>query len=326
MHKISVIIPVYNAELYLSKCLDSILQQYYENLEIILVDDGCTDSCPKICDEYAEKDNRIKVIHQQNGGLSDARNTGLKLATGDYISFVDNDDLLSVYFYERLIQVATKNNADIVECDFKKFVDAEDYNEKNLKPQMVVDIFDTQNALNLLIGDYLQPMVWNKIYRKKVLINLDFPVGKSHEDVFWTYQAFGNANKIVHLKEVLYFYRQHDQSIMGKKYSLQRLDAVEALEERIYYIKEKFPKLESVATKVFCFGAMDHYRSIYDNQAIDPQHTHRQGIVQKVKNYNKYSVLKNWDLKTIFWFEFFLLSPVTSLKFRKFINKARNLE
>lgn len=326
MPKVSVIIPIYNAELYLAKCLDSLLRQNYQNLEIILIDDGCTDSCPQICNDYEGKDNRIKVIHQKNGGLSAARNAGLKIATGDYISFVDNDDLLSVYFYERLMQVATENNADIVECDFEKFVDVEDYNEKNLKPQNMIDKFDTQSALHLLIGDYLQPMVWNKIYQRNVVINLDFPVGKSHEDVFWTYKAFGNAKKIVHLKEVLYFYRQHDQSIMGKKYSLKRLDAVEALEERIFYMKEYFPKLVSLATSVFCFGAMDHYRSISKNQAIDPKKTYRKEIVQKVRNYNKYSVVKNWDLKTIFWFQFFLLSPDTSLKFRKFINKARNLE
>jgi glycosyltransferase involved in cell wall biosynthesis len=127
MHKISVIIPIYNVEKYLSVCLESVINQTYQNLEIILVDDGSTDACPKICDDYATKDNRIKLIHKKNGGLSDARNIGVKHATGDLISFVDSDDVLSLYFYEKLINILEENDADIVECGFRKF-----YNEKEL--------------------------------------------------------------------------------------------------------------------------------------------------------------------------------------------------
>ena len=121
MNKISIIIPVYNVEKYLSTCLNSVINQTYQNLEIILVNDGSTDACPKICEEYATKDNRIKVIHKQNGGLSDARNVGLKQTTGNLVSFVDSDDVLALDFYQKLINVLIKNNADIAECGFLKF-------------------------------------------------------------------------------------------------------------------------------------------------------------------------------------------------------------
>ena len=326
MHKISIIIPIYNVEQYLPQCLKSVINQTYQNLEIILVDDGSTDACPQICEDFALKDNRIKLIHKKNGGLSDARNAGLKIATGDFISFVDSDDFLSSRFYETLLQYMLNNDADIVECGFKEFEDEKDLKKSELLSPIAAETYETEIALKLLIKDYLQPMVWNKLYRKEVLIDLKFPIGKIHEDVFWTYRAFGNGEKIVKIQDKMYFYRQQANSISGKKYSLKRLDAVDALEERISYMKTNFPKLENLATLVFCFGAMDHYRSITENQAIDPKKTHRKQIIQKVKNFNKYSMLKNWDLKAIFWYKFFLLSPNTSLRCRKYVNKVRNLE
>ena len=115
--KISVIVPIYNVEQYLRKCIDSIINQTYKNLEIILVDDGSWDNSPRICDEYAKRDNRIKVIHKKNGGLADARNTGLKMITGNYISFIDSDDYIEKTMYEKMIKVILKYNADIIECN-----------------------------------------------------------------------------------------------------------------------------------------------------------------------------------------------------------------
>lgn len=326
MHKISVIIPIYNVEQFLKQCLDSIINQTYQNLEIILVNDGSTDSSAQICDNYAMKDERIKVIHKENGGLSDARNAGLRKATGDFISFVDSDDLIALDFYHTVVQIAIDNDADIVECGFIKFEVEEEFENSTITPEMSIEVFETEFALELLIKDYLQPMVWNKLYRKKVLIDLEFPVGKIHEDVFWTYQVFGNAEKIIKTQEKLYFYRQQGNSISGRKYSLRRLDAVQALEERISYMKENFPRLENLATRVFCFAAMFHYQMINENQEIDSQKIYRKKIARSISKHNKFSVLKNWDLKTIFWYQFFLISPNTSLKCRKHINKVRKLE
>lgn len=326
MSNISVIIPIYNVEKYLSQCLDSVVKQTYRNLEIILVNDGSTDSCRQICDEYASNDARIKIMHKENGGLSDARNAGLKIATGDFISFVDSDDLLSVDFCEKLLHALLEYNADIAECGFRKFEsDAELENLPEVTPANI-ELFETEMAVDLLIKDYLQPMVWNKLYRKEVLLGLKFPVGKLHEDVAWTYQAFGNAKKVLRIEDELYFYRQQADSISGRKYSLKRLDAVEALEERISYMRENFPKLENLAIKVFCFAAMSHYDMINAHHEIDPEKQHRNQIERSIRKYNTYSVLKKWDLKAIFWYQFFFMSPDGSLSFRKYINKVRNLE
>lgn len=326
MHKISVIIPIYNVEPYLSACLDSVIHQTYQNLEIILVNDGSTDTCPQICEDYAAQDQRIVVIHKKNGGLSDARNAGLAIATGDYISFVDSDDLLSLDFYQILLQTLIENEADIVECGFVKFDTEIKIIKEYEKENDNIEIFCTETALELLIKDYLQPMVWNKIYCKRVLENLNFPIGKIHEDVFWTYRVVGNAKKIVKIKNKMYGYRQQVDSISGKKYSLLRLYAVEALEERIEYMKNNFPQLENLAIYTYCFSAMSHYHMIDKYSEIDPKKIYRNKIRQSIKSYNKYKVVKKWNLKTIFWFELFLLFPSASLWLRRHINKARNLE
>ena len=138
MKKISVIIPIYNVEDYLPQCLDSVIHQTHENLEIILVNDGSTDSCTKICDEYAAKDNRIKIINQENGGLSVARNTGIRTATGDYIAFIDSDDWIVPNFCEILLITALENNAEMVECGFTKFENGNEIKIKNEASEKII--------------------------------------------------------------------------------------------------------------------------------------------------------------------------------------------
>lgn len=327
MYKISIIIPIYNVEKYLPQCLNSIINQTYQNLEIILVNDGATDSCPKICDEYALKDERIKVIHKPNGGLSEARNAGLKIATGDFISFVDSDDLLSVDFYQKLLQNLIDNKADIVECGFHKFDTDVDLTKVNVSANVTVALFETEMALELLMKEYLKQMVWNKLYRKEVVLDFKFPVNKVNEDEFWTYKVFGNSKKIVKISEVLYFYRQQEASIMGKKYSLKRLDGLQGLEERISYMKRNFPKLENLAVKYFCFGSMYHYQMINKHSEIDLQKKNRKNILCKVKQYNQVSVLKDWKLKEIIWCQLFIWSPKNYIKLREiFDNRVKKLQ
>ena len=322
MHKISIIIPIYNAEKYLPHCLESIINQTYHNVEIILINDGSTDSCPQICEDYAQNDKRVKVIHKENGGLSDARNAGLKIANGDFISFVDNDDILSISFCDRLVQIALQNDADIVECSFKKFLDEDQIDKNSIISQGSIEVYSTERALELLMREYFKQMVWNKLYKKEVIQNLDFPKGKMNEDEFWTYKVFGNSKTIVKLSDCLYFYRQHPESMMGKSYKINRLDGIEALEKRISYTKENFPKLENLATKVFCFGSMAHYQRICDNREIDPQKIFRRKIIANVKKYNQIEVIKKWDWKAIFWYQLFLIAPNVFVKIRN-LNETR---
>lgn len=319
MNKISIIIPIFNVENYLSQCLESVISQTYKNLEIILINDGSTDSSGEICDSYALKDNRIKVIHQKNGGLSDARNSGLRNFTGDLVSFVDSDDFIAPNFCELMLENLTKLNAEIVECYFAKFENEVELKNLNLKIENKVEIFETEPALELLMKEYFKQIVWNKIYKKEVIKDLYFPVGKINEDEYYTYKAFGNANKIIKINDISYFYRQQEHSIMGKSYNLKRLDGLLALEERINYMKENFPQLENLAIKKFSLGSLWHYQQVDKNPAIDPEELYRKKIVNKVKTYNKLSIFKHWNVKEVFWYQFFIITPNFCVKFRNYI-------
>lgn len=241
MELISIIVPIYKVEAYLKKCVESILNQTYKNLEIILVDDGSPDGCGKICDEYAQKDNRIKVIHKENGGLSSARNAGLEIATGEYISFIDSDDYVAENFIEKLYNLAVENNADISECNFLKFE-----NDVVLKNENEsVELYTSYDMLKRMYNTHATRtiVVWNKLYKKKIYDNLRFPVGKINEDEFITYKAFYNSNNLIATTNLsLYYYRYSPQSIMGRKFNAKRLDLLDALEERKQFYKEKNEK------------------------------------------------------------------------------------
>lgn len=249
---ISVIVPIYNVEKYLSKCVDSIINQTYKNLEIILVDDGSPDNCPKICDEYAKQDSRIKVIHKENGGLSDARNAGMKVATGEYVSFIDSDDYISDDFIETLYATMKTENSDIVECDIVKFEDGT--TPVIEKENCEINSFSTEKGLSLLIAENkFHQHVWNKLYKSEIGLKIPFAKGKLNEDEFWTYQIFGLAEKVTKINKSMYFYLQRSGSIMGNKFNIRRLDALEAKLERQKYIEEKFPNLKKQA-KIDLFG------------------------------------------------------------------------
>lgn len=220
--------PVYNVQPYIERCITSLEQQTYFNIEIILVDDGSTDDCPKICDAFAKVDSRIKVIHKKNWGLSDARNTGLLEAKGELIAFVDSDDWVSPHYIEVMYDIMQCQLADIVECD----VIRSDGSPISLdfSDDLVVTRYNTQEALKLLITDTVfHQHVWNKLYKRDVIKEISFEYGKCNEDEFWTYQVFGNAARIAKVSAPLYFYYQRPESIMGQGYKLNRLDAIEVL-------------------------------------------------------------------------------------------------
>ena len=260
--KISVIVPIYNVEDYLHRCVDSIINQTYTNLEIILVDDGSPDNCLKICDEYAKKDSRIKVVHKKNGGLSDARNAGLEIATGEYIGFVDSDDYISLYFYEKLMNVIKVSGSDIVECGVKKFTENNEINDVE-NSKLDFKIFNKFEAMqNLIMNKILSVTVWNKLYKKDVIDKLRFKVGKTNEDNFFTYLAFDNANKISKLDDELYYYLQRENSIMGESYKLNRLDEIEAKYERFKFIEKNYKNLTLLAKKDVMFGCLYAYQQL----------------------------------------------------------------
>ncbi len=243
MELISVIVPVYKVEKYLDRCIKSIAGQSYPKIEIILVDDGSPDSCPAMCDNWAKKDSRIRVIHEPHGGPSDARNAGLKQAVGQYIGFVDSDDWIAPEMYERLLNAIHADQSDIAACAVQMVW--EDDTPSRMLTEQANCILDRQEAQEALLAETLlkQP-VWYKLYRRETISGIAFEKGKYHEDAFWSYQVIGNAGRVSLIDYTGYYYLQRSGSIMGEDYSLKRLDAMEAYGRRYEYIKQNFPELE----------------------------------------------------------------------------------
>lgn len=248
---ISVIVPVYNVEKDLENCLESLIKQTYDYLQIILVDDGSTDSSGTICDNYKKLDNRIEVIHKENGGLADARNTGLKKVKGKYIAFLDSDDYIYKTMYEDLYKLLKENDSDIAECDFIRIDIKQKENEDNIiseensKRKIETNLLSNIEALRLLYGanlnEYLKKVVvWNKLYKKEIINEIEFPVGRLHEDEFTTHKILYNANKIVSTNKILHGYMQTSGSIMRKPLKPNRIkDTLDSYISASNFFKEK---------------------------------------------------------------------------------------
>lgn len=253
--KISVIIPIYKVEEYIDRCIQSVVDQTYNNLEIILVDDGSPDNCPTLCDEWAKRDIRIRVIHKENGGLSDARNAGMKIASGELIGFVDSDDWISGDMYQLLYENMKENKSDISACGVKMVW--ENGTEECELTASGTYILNTQEAMEAIVKETkLKQPVWYKLYKTELVQGIFFPVGKYHEDVFWSYQVIGRAKKVSVFDVPCYYYYQRESSIMGNTYSLKRLDVLEAKKQRLKYIQTYFPQLEDMAKQDLWFSCM----------------------------------------------------------------------
>lgn len=308
---ISVIVPVYNVEKYLEKCVSSIIKQSYKNLEIILVDDGSTDNSGKICDEFALKDNRIKVIHKENGGLSSARNKALEIAKGEYIGFVDSDDYISEDMYETLYKVIKENEADISIVSFY-----EEYNGK------IIGVRDTGNlevltkleAINeLLIDTKIQSYAWNKLFKRELFSELEFPTGKNFEDIATTLLLFEKASKVVLLETPKYHYLRRDDSIVGVRNTKTYSDYLEVIYDKYFYLKGKYKETEIynqynyvinmiwVYTIIATFGLEEINEQYNKNYKVleDIIKESEKEIVEKLDYYNKavlYMILLNRDI------------------------------
>ncbi|MGN1328893.1 MAG: glycosyltransferase family 2 protein [Eubacterium sp.] len=214
MKTISIIVPVYKVEQYLDRCIESIVNQTYKNLEIILVDDGSPDKCPEICDKWAQKDCRIIVIHQENSGVADARNKALDICTGDFVGFVDSDDFVDSDMFEILVKQLEENDADISRCTYKRIHDNSDSIEyiKNNKTISVKS--GTEYLVDMFNDNTLNSPCWNKLYSKKIIGNNRFLDGyKIGEDNYFNYQVIKNAQKIVLINQSLYNYTYRTASI-----------------------------------------------------------------------------------------------------------------
>ena len=238
---ISVIVPVYRVERYLDRCIQSITEQTYANLEILLVDDGSPDGSGEICDRWAEKDSRIRVIHKENAGAGAARNTALDMAKGEIIAFVDSDDYLHPNLYSHLYGLMD-DGVDIAECEIGITEDDDLAMDDGTGADIL--ICETEDALRLHIQDEIfRQTPPNKLYRRDCVGAIRFPEGNLIDDEFFTYRVLGNARKLAHSSACMYAYRQQSGSAMHKPYSLRRLQGLDAKLQRLTWLRERFPGL-----------------------------------------------------------------------------------
>lgn len=239
---ISVIVAIYNVERYLSKCIESILSQTYENLDIILINDGSTDKSGEICDKYAAKDSRIRVIHRENKGVAYTRNQGISVAKGEYLTFVDSDDYIHPQMYEILMEYLHKHQAEVAACDYEKVTDTQKVNIINkTDKKFVTNIIESRQDKKRYM--YLEQygnalLVWNKIFKKELWNGIQCPEGKVYEDETVTFKILHRANKIVNIREELYYHVKRANSITAISFSPKRLQRLDALETRIIYYIE----------------------------------------------------------------------------------------
>lgn len=239
---VSVVVPIYNVEDYLEKCIQSIQKQTYENLEIILVDDGATDRCGELCDEYARYDGRIRVVHKVNGGLSDARNAGIEIATGKYFVFIDSDDYIHPQMIELLYGSIKDQDAQIAVCGFQSVKEDEHVEQEKLQDVTTVLIEKEEDRLEYFMektyGEFT--VAWNKMYPAELFKEIRYPKGKIHEDEFTTYRLLEKVKRVAYIKEPLYYYVQRGSSIMGEAFNERRLHRLDAYNIRLdYYWQQK---------------------------------------------------------------------------------------
>ena len=282
--KISVIVPVYNVEQYLERCVDSIINQTYTNLEIILVNDGSTDNSGKLCDELAKKDERIRVIHKENGGLSDARNRGIDESESDLVGFIDSDDYIDSDMYEVLLKNLNDTDADLSMCAL--------YDVYNNTPEAQVTNKETwklssEQAIKMVMeAKILSVTAVNKLYRKSLFTDLNFEVGKIAEDAFIMIKLLDKCEKIVATNEKKYYYVHRENSITTQKFSTKFLNVIEAYEQNSNIILEKYPKLKDVAQTRMNWA----YFYVLDRLLLDDNYNDKElenKLISYLKNHRK---------------------------------------
>lgn len=240
MEKISVIVPVYKVEKYLRRCVNSLIDQTYKNLEIILVNDGSPDECGKICDHFAEMDDRITVIHQKNGGQSSARNTGLKFATGDFLGFVDSDDWIQRDMYQLLYENLKNFNCDLSICQRINVRDESDINE--ISNSNKITLYECDDIIDFFLKNDMLA-VYNKLYRRELFDNVTYPIGKIHEDIFLTYKIMTKSKKIVISDAKKYCYFLGGESTTRSPLNINDFNMIEEWDKVIEDLKVNYPNM-----------------------------------------------------------------------------------
>lgn len=287
---ISIIVPIYNVEKYLEKCIRSLIHQSYSKIEILLIDDGSTDECPNICDKFEKEDSRIKTFHKENGGLSDARNKGIEESKGEYITFVDSDDYLDEHYIEILYNVMIKNNADLVISGLKDYYDGEKIKE-NLDNEFEEVLTKQQVYRKMFLQDEIDVNACGKLYQKQIFENLKYPKDMLYEDIQIIDDIIERCDKIVYTTYKGYNYLQRTGSIMYGKMSPKRMSLISKTQDLIKLMKKKYPSNIDAAIKryVYCnFHVLG--RAILDDRFNNECKVIRKNILEYKKNIFKENI------------------------------------
>ena len=323
---ISVIIPVYKVEAYLTACVESVLAQTYQNLELILVDDGSPDNCPQMCDAFAARDSRIRVIHKENGGLSSARNAGIEIARGEYLAFLDSDDLWSPLFLERLYRAIQETGADFSVCLFRQFLETpavltpDESKTELLTQRQAFECFFNERNVNMVVAP-------NKLYHRCLFDAVRYPVGQIHEDEAVIHEIIGGAKTVAWVEEAHYHYRQAPDSITTAKFSLKRLDAAKSKEQRIAWFESHGIHDLADRTRISYLGnLMWLYRTV--QQELDDRGAARKAcskLYATFKSVYNTELVRQESLKMRLHCMLFLLCPKVYSKLEYFQLKKRGI-
>ncbi len=321
---ISIIVPIYNVEEYLCRCIDSILNQSYKNFELILVDDGSPDNCPKICDAYAKRDHRIIVIHKKNGGLSDARNYGIEIAKGKFLIFIDSDDFIHSKYVEKMYLIQKETKSDLVICGYNTVVSMDDIDFKQEFSNQY-KIVTPKQAINQIYSDIpynglIIVVAWNKLYKRELFKNIRYPFGKISEDNFVIVDILEQCEKIAISEDKMYYYVISENSITRSKYSIKNFDLLDAMELRtdkiIKYGNEVYKKhINYYLNQIY----IDYYRTsdkLLRNMLRKRLHDIFFSNLKKNNLYINTSIIK---------FILFFISPVLSKAFVNIISKIKSI-
>jgi glycosyltransferase involved in cell wall biosynthesis len=326
-YKVSVIVPIYKVEKYLKRCVESILNQTYTNLEIILVDDGSPDRCGLIIDEFAKHDTRILPLHKENGGLSDARNYGMHYITGYYTVFVDSDDWVDPNFISLLVDQSLKYQSDVVQSAFYYsypgyFLYDDRFYSENDPPLLL----DNQSLMKeLVINERVKNFAWGKLYRTDLIRDIPFKTSVLFEDVFWAHQVMQRVNRYVILNDPMYFYFQREDSIVST-YTPKNLDILRGLMERHRFIENHYKDLIDESYRMLLRTHLIQYNLLLANRIKDKKGQFRKGIRDFIKkNHRQLRVSVQKDKPLKWQFQLFSIHPYLYVSYLLFIKLIRKV-
>ncbi len=268
---VSVIVPVHNVAPFLCRCVDSLINQNHKNIEILLIDDGSTDKSGEICDDYVAKDSRVRVLHQEYSGVSDARNKGLAMSKGEYVIFLDSDDEADPNYVGKLYKTLIENDLDIAQCCLVRYRNGKPYNVEPVKEGVRIFTGLDMQPKTFEKDRYYNMVVCGKLYKKSLYNGLSFPVGRIHEDTALIYRLYYNAKRIGVIDDYLYYYHFNSQSITERKANIQRLDGYYVLREKYdFYVQEGLIDLANITANEY-FSCICVCLAQTKNDVVDPK-------------------------------------------------------